>query len=339
MDGALDEALLAQTIKTAVRMLDNAIDVNFYPTVEAKNSNMKHRPLGLGIMGLQDALYKLDIAFSDQRALETADALMETIAYHAITVSALLAHERGVYTSYTGSKWDRGLFPQDTIALLEAERGVPIEVDRTSRRDWTPVRSLVKQHGMRNSNVLAIAPTATISNIAGCYPSIEPIYKNLYVKANMSGEFTIVNEYLVHDLKKRGLWNKDMLDAMKYCDGNIQLIEAIPQELRSKYQEAFDIDPEWLIKLTAARSKWIDQSQSHNVFMKGADGQKLSAIYLTAWKSGLKTCYYLRSLAASQIEKSTLDAKKFGFTQKREYGAVEGKKTCEIDNPDCESCQ
>ncbi len=339
VDGALDEVQLAATIKTAVRMLDNAIDVNFYPTIEAQNSNVKHRPLGLGVMGLQDALYKLDIAFDDQLAFETADALMETIAHQAIAASALLAQERGAYASYKGSKWDRGLFPQDTIALLEAERGMPIEVDRTSRLDWTPVRALVKQYGMRNSNVLAIAPTATISNIAGCYPSIEPIYKNLYVKANMSGEFTIVNEYLVNDLKKRGLWSKDLLDTIKYFDGNIQMIEAIPQELRSKYQEAFDLDPEWMIKITAARSKWIDQSQSHNVFMKGADGQKLSAIYLTAWKLGLKTCYYLRSLAASQIEKSTLDAKKFGFTQKREYGAVEGAKTCGIDGGDCESCQ
>lgn len=349
INGSLDEAKLARTIATAVRMLDNTIDNNFYPTVEAERSNLKHRALGLGVMGLQDALFKLDLAFDDPQVLHLADELMEKISYHAFMASSQLAKERGAYQSYKGSKWDRGLLPFDTVDLYEQERGVNIAVNRNSKLDWTPVREHIKHYGMRNSNVLAIAPTATISNIVGCFPSIEPIYKNLYVKTNLSGEFTIVNEYLVNDLKKLGLWDQNMLDAIKYYDGSIQMIDEIPDKLKRKYQEAFELDPEWLIQLTAVRSKWIDQSQSHNVFMRGDSGKKLNDIYMTAWKYGVKTLYYLRTLGASQIEKVTIDAKKFGYTQKRTYQKIamspqeaqeKAKQACSIYNSEeCTSCQ
>lgn len=349
----LDQIKLEQTIKTAISMLDNVIDLNFYPTIEAKTSNVRHRPIGLGIMGFQDALYQLDIAFDDQEALDFADSSMELVSYYAILSSSELAKERGAYESYKGSKWDRGLLPQDTIDLLEQERGLPIEVSRGGALDWTPVREHIKKYGMRNSNCMAIAPTATISNISNTYPCIEPIYKNIYVKANMAGEFTIVNRYLVEDLKKLDLWNQEMLNQLKYYDGNISMIESIPQRLKDKYKEAFEIDPEWLLKLTGARSKWIDQSQSHNVFMQGVSGQKLDSIYKSAWKMGIKTTYYLRTLGASQIEKATLDAKKFGYTQKREYVTqtdtqstsaasepVEKLNACSISSDDeCQSCQ
>lgn len=360
VDGKLDKELLAQTLKTAVRMLDNVVDINFYPTDEGKVSNLRHRPIGLGVMGLQNAMFMMDIPFQDQKALEFSDTMMEFVSYHTIFASSELAKERGAYQSFKGSKWDRGIFPLDTVDMLEKERGVAIEVSRSSSMDWTPVREHVKQHGMRNSNTMAIAPTATISNISGCFPCIEPIFKNIYVKANMSGEFTIVNEYLVNDLKKLGLWSQDMLDTIKYFDGSIQAIPEIPQHIKNKYLEAFEIDAEWLVKITAARAKWIDQSQSHNIFMLGTSGKKLNDIYMTAWKQGLKTTYYMRTLGASQIEKSTLDAKKFGYTQKREYTKTEVAQTapvadnsvpeslaaigvgaqCNImENPECESCQ
>ncbi len=348
-DGKLDEVKLAATIKTAMRMLDNVIDDNFYPTIEAKNSNFRHRPVGLGIMGLQDVLYLLDIPFDDQRALELSDQLMEKISYHAILASSELAKERGAYSTYKGSKWDRGLFPVDTIDLLEQERGMPIEVQRKEGLDWAPVREHVKRYGMRNSNVMAIAPTATISNISGCYPSIEPIYKNIYVKANMSGEFTVINKYLIKDLKAIGLWNRDMLDTIKYFDGNIQMITEIPEHLKRKYKEAFEIDPEWIVQLAAVRAKWIDQSQSLNIFIKGVSGKKLHDIYMAGWKAGLKTFYYARTMGASQIEKSTLDAKKYGYTQKRQYdekssftsteSPVESGASCSLEDESCESCQ
>ncbi len=331
----INDELIAKTVSTAVRMLDNVIDINFYPIKEAQNANMKHRPIGLGVMGLQDALYKLDIPFNKPEALNIADELMEKIAYHAILASTELACERGTYESYKGSKWDRGLLPQDTVALLEEHREMKLESHKNNMSetlDWTPVRAAVRSHGVRNSNLMAIAPTATISTIAGTVPSIEPIYKNIYVKANMSGEFTVVNSYLIQDLKKLGLWNEEMLDQLKYYDGQVQMIAAIPQHIKDKYKEAFDVDPIWLLKITAARGKWIDQSQSHNVFMKGVSGKQLHDIYMTAWKLGLKTTYYLRTLGASQIEKSTLDAKKFGFTQKREYGNLDAQKGPSIDS-------
>jgi ribonucleoside-diphosphate reductase alpha chain len=357
-DGILDEVLLAQSIKTAVRMLDNVIDINYYPTEETRTSNMRHRPIGLGLMGFQDALYKLNINFASQRALEFADTSMEFIAYHVILASSELAKERGAYSSYKGSKWDRNIFPQDTLELLEKERGMPIEYKKGGILDWTPVREQVKKYGMRNSNTMAIAPTATISNIVGCFPCIEPIYKNLYVKANMSGEFTIINKYLVYDLQKLGLWDHDMFELIKYYDGSVQQIERIPSPLKEKYKEVFEIDAEWLLEITAARGKWIDQSQSHNVFVKGTSGKKLNAIYIKAWQLGLKTTYYHRTLGASQIEKSTLDAKKFGFTQKRDYQmgqevakeqtelllleekVMTAGKACSLESdPSCESCQ
>ncbi|MCL5875823.1 MAG: ribonucleoside-diphosphate reductase subunit alpha [Candidatus Dependentiae bacterium] len=349
-NGVIDYAMLKETVTTAVRALDNVIDINFYPTVEAEHANLKHRPIGMGLMGFQDLLYSMNLPFDDASVLDLADELMETISYHAIAASSALAKERGAYASYHGSKWDRNIFPHDTIDLLEQERGMPIEVKRGGKLDWQSLRDHVKQYGMRNSNTMAIAPTATISNIAGCIPCIEPIYKNLYVKANMSGEFTVVNHYLVEDLKKLNLWNQDMLEQLKYFDGNVSMITSIPQILKDKYKEAFEIDPEWLVRITAARGKWIDQSQSHNVFLRGVSGKKLNAIYISGWKAGLKTFYYLRTLGATQIEKSTLDAKKYGFTQKREYTEIaekvaepaEAPKTvaCSISSdPSCEVCQ
>ncbi|MEM9293805.1 MAG: ribonucleoside-diphosphate reductase subunit alpha [Acidobacteriota bacterium] len=373
VSGQLDEALLADTVETAIRMLDNVIDINFYPTDEARNSNLRHRPIGLGLMGFQDALFKMDLPFTSQGALDVADEVMERISFHAIYASSKLAKERGAYGSFPGSKWDRGIFPLDTLDLLEQERGVPIEVSRAQKMDWSVVRQHVQEHGMRNSNTMAIAPTATISNISGCFPCIEPIYKNIYVKSNISGEFTIVNAYLVEDLKKLGLWDEEMLERLKYFDGNISSIDEIPDAMKEKYREAFEIDPVWALKLTAARGKWIDQSQSHNVFLAGVSGKKLSDTYLAAWRFGLKTTYYLRTLGATQIEKATLDANKYGFTQKREYQQpkaaapaaapptaspvaeesvppVNGRqpalmmpkadpKLCRIEDPDCEACQ
>ncbi len=366
-DGQLDEAALAHTVRVAMRMLDNVVDINYYPTIEARRSNLRHRPVGLGLMGFQDALFQLRLPFESDGALEFADRSMELISYHAILASTELAAEKGAYESFPGSKWDRGILPLDTIALLEEERGVSIPGDRSTTLDWAYVRSQIRAHGMRNSNTMAIAPTATISNIADSYPCIEPIYKNIYVKANMSGEFTVVNNYLVADLKARGLWNPEMLDKLKYYDGNLSLIPEIPDDLKDLHKEAFECDPLRLIHMTARRGKWIDQSQSHNVFMKGSSGKLLEQIYLEAWKAGLKTTYYLRSLAATQIEKSTLDASKFGFTQKRVYKTLEGEagvqkefqfkptdsfesddlgsgasnvgKACSVLDPSCEACQ
>ena len=352
VNGSFDRELFSQTIKTAMRMLDNVIDINYYPIKEARNSNLRHRPVGLGMMGFQDALYKSNITYDSQEALEFADEVTEAFSYEAIFSSSELAKERGTYQSYKGSKWDRGIFPVDTLDALENDRGIAVEISRTGKLDWTPVRDHVRQYGMRNSNTMAIAPTATISNIAGCYPCIEPIYSNIYVKSNMAGEFTVVNSYLVEDLKKLNMWNKDMLDTIKYFDGSIQAIESIPLFIRRKYKGAFELEPEWMAEITAARSKWVDQSISHNVFIKGTSGKKLSDTFLLGWKKGMKTFYYVRSLGASQIEKSTLDAKKFGFTQKREYNnaIVENRptnqndsilvKACSIsDDPSCDVCQ
>lgn len=343
-NGFFDHEKVASTVTIAVRMLDNVIDINYYPTKEAKNANLRHRPIGLGLMGFQDALYQLNLNFDSEDALNFADESMEIISYHAILASSMLAKERCSYQSYKGSKWDRGIFPQDSIDLVEQERGIPVEVRRSSSLDWTFVRNHVREYGMRNSNVMAIAPTATISNIVGCFPCIEPIYKNLYVKSNMSGEFTVVNKYLVQDLKLCNLWNPIMLDKLKYFDGNVQMIEEIPLALKQKYKEAFELDPLFLLDVTAVRSKWIDQGIAHNVFMKGTSGKLLEEIYLHAWRSGLKTTYYLRTLGASQIEKSTLDAKQFGFTQKRSYEMQKNQdvieKTCSISqDPECEVCQ
>ena len=309
-NGKLDEEKIGKTVAIAMRMLDNVIDLNYYPTKEAKTSNFRHRPVGLGIMGFQDALYLADMDFDSDETVRFADYSMELISYHAILNSSLLAKERGAYETYEGSKWDRGIFPVDTLNVLEQERGMPIGVMRTSRLDWAPVRASVKEHGMRNSNTMAIAPTATISNISGCYPCIEPIYKNLYVKANMSGDFTVVNKYLVEDLKKLGLWNQTVLEEIKQHDGSIGEVSVIPPRLRAKYKEVFDIDTEWLIKAAAYRGKWIDQSQSLNIFFKGSSGKRLAEMYMLAWHMGIKTTYYLRTMAASGIEKSTVNLQK-----------------------------
>ncbi len=306
VNGVFDPKMVKETITTAMRMLDNVIDLNFYPTIEARNSNMKHRPVGLGIMGFQDALYMLDIPFGSEACVEFSDTSMELIAYHAILASSELARERGAYQSFKGSKWDRGIFPVDTIALLEADRGVSTGVDHTERLDWSVVRDAVKQYGMRNSNTMAIAPTATIANIAGSIPGNEPIYKNIYVKSNISGDFIIVNDALVSDLKKIGLWDKEMLEAIKYNDGSLADIPSIPIDLKNKYKETFEIDMRWLVRAAAFRGKWIDQSQSLNIFFSGTSGQELSELYLYAWEMGLKTTYYLRSLGATQVEKSTV---------------------------------
>ncbi len=304
-NGRFDEQMVKETVTTGMRMLDNVVDLNFYPTIEARNSNMKHRPVGLGIMGFQDALYMLNIPFGSEECVAFSDTSMETISYYAILASTELARERGAYQSFKGSKWDRGIFPVDTIALLEAERGIPTGTDRTEHLDWSVVRDAVKQYGMRNSNTMAIAPTATIANIAGSIPGNEPIYKNIYVKSNISGDFVIVNQYLVDDLKKIGLWNKEMLAAIKYNDGSLADIPSVPVDLKFKYKETFEIDMRWLVKAGAARGKWIDQSQSLNIFFSGTSGQELSELYMYAWEAGLKTTYYLRSLAATQVEKST----------------------------------
>lgn len=308
IDGKLDHALLARTIRTGMRMLDNVIDINFYPTKEAQTSNLRHRPVGLGIMGLADALYMLDIHFDSEKAVQFNDEMMEAVSYYAILASSELAAERGAYSSFKGSKWDRGMLPLDTLKLLDIERGEKIDVNRNTLLDWDVVRESIRKHGMRNSNTMAIAPTATISNIAGSFPCIEPIYKNLYVKSNLSGEFTVINHYLVADLQKLGLWDEQMVADLKFHDGSVQAIERIPDHLKAKYKEVFEIAPEWVIRAAAVRGKWIDQSQSVNIFVKGASGKLLNDTYMLAWKMGLKTTYYLRTLGASAVEKSTSSA-------------------------------
>ena len=309
-DGSLDHAKLRETIGMAVRALDNVIDINFYPTEAAKRSNLRHRPIGLGVMGLAHALYMKGIPFASEAAVEFNDEAMEAIAYYAYEASSEIAAERGTYSTYKGSKWDRGLLPQDTVELLEQERGVKVDVPRGGRMDWAPVRAKIAQHGMRNSNVLAIAPTATISNITATSPCIEPTYKNLFVKSNLSGEFIVLNPFLVKDLKARGLWDQEMIDNLKYFDGEVMDIDRMPADLKARYMTAFDIDPKWIIAAAARRQKWIDQSQSVNLWIKTPDQKTLSHMYRQAWHAGLKTTYYLRSLCASNIEKATIAVKK-----------------------------
>ena len=351
----LDGELVARTIRTAMRMLDNVIDINFYPTIEAKNSNLKHRPVGLGVMGFQDALYKLRLPYASTSAVEFADTSMELISFHALLASAELAKERGAYSTFKGSKWEQGLLPVDTIELLAQERG-SLEMDRATRLDWTRVREAIKQHGLRNSNTMAIAPTATISNIVGVAQSIEPTYKHLFAKANLSGDFTTANTYLVADLKQRGLWDDEMVDDLKYFDGVITEIERIPEELKELYRTAFEIEPRWLIECASRRQKWIDMGQSLNLYIAQPSGKQLSEMYLLAWEKGLKTTYYLRSQAATQIEKSTTDVNRRGLQPKwmkhksasadikvqREYTAEE-KTACSLEamrnGGTCEACQ
>ncbi|MBI2623226.1 MAG: ribonucleoside-diphosphate reductase subunit alpha [Candidatus Liptonbacteria bacterium] len=308
--GVIDYDLLASSIATAMRMLDNVIDLNYYPTKEAETSNLRHRPVGLGLMAFQDLLYKLGLQFASDDAVELSDKLMEFISYHAILASAKLAEKRGTYSSYKGSKWERQLFPLDTLSLLESERGTPTGIPKTARLDWTPVREAVTAHGMRNSNCLAIAPTATIANISGCLPSIEPIYKNLYVKSNFSGEFTVINKYLVEELKSLNLWTDEIAEKIKYYDGSVQKIAELSENLRGRYKEVFEIDAHWIVAHAARRGKWLDQSQSVNIFTASESGPFVSDVYMDAWEKGLKTTYYLRTLGASSIEKSTLDINK-----------------------------
>jgi len=347
---ALDLELLEKTIRTAVRMLDNVVDINFYPTAEAKTSNQRHRPVGMGLMGFQDSLYLQGISYASVEAVEFADRSMEAISFFAILASTELAAERGTYSTYAGSKWERGLLPIDTVGLLEEQRGMPVQMDRSTTLDWDRVRSAVKRHGMRNSNVMAIAPTATISTIIGCSQSIEPAYKNLYAKSNLSGDFTQINAYLVEDLKALGLWDSEMLEDLKYNDGQLNAIARVPDDLKAKYLTAFDIAPDWLIECGSRRQKWIDQGQSLNLYLAEPSGRKLHDMYMLAWKTGLKTTYYLRSMGATQVEKSSLDVNRFGIQPKwmknksassdvQITRTESGPKACSIDNPDCESCQ
>ena len=303
-EGKIDEIKLKNTVFQAIRMLDNVIDINYYPTKEAKNSNSRHRPIGLGIMGYQDALFKLDISFASENQVEFADKLAEKIAYYAIQASSRLAAEKGSYSTFKGSKWDRGLLPLDTYKLLSQNRGGLLEYDDSSTMDWETLKQEIKEKGMRNSNCMAIAPTATISNIAGTVPCIEPIFRNIYTKENTDGSFIVINHYLMKELKEKGLWTKNLIDKIKFHDGSLAKIEELPGWIKEKYQEVFEINSLWLLKGAARRSKWIDQSQSLNIFVANTSGKALSDIYQTAWQLGLKTTYYLRSLSISQIDKT-----------------------------------
>ncbi|MEC5215800.1 ribonucleoside-diphosphate reductase alpha chain [Actimicrobium sp. GrIS 1.19] len=304
-DGKLDHVKLQKTIRTAMRMLDNVIDINYYAVKKARDSNLRHRPVGLGIMGFQDCLHMMRIPYASMDAVTFADRSMEAVCYFAYYASTELAEERGRYSSYRGSLWDRGILPQDSLKLLMEERGGYLEADLSENMDWTPLRERIKQHGMRNSNCVAIAPTATISNIIGVAACIEPTYQNLYVKSNLSGEFTEINEYLVRDLKARGLWDEVMISDLKYFDGSLAKIDRIPQELRDIYATAFEVEPSWLVEAASRRQKWIDQAQSLNIYMAGASGKKLDETYKLAWLRGLKTTYYLRTIGATHMEKST----------------------------------
>ncbi len=348
-NGELDLNRLEETINTAVRMLDNVIDINFYPTSEAKNANQRHRPVGLGLMGFQDALAACGISYASKEAVEFADRSMEAISYYAIMASSKLAAERGPYTSYLGSKWSRGLLPIDTIEVLEQHRGMPVEMDQSSTMDWQVVRDQVARHGMRNSNVMAIAPTATISTIIGVTQSIEPTYKHLFAKSNLSGEFTQVNINLVNELKARDLWSKDMLEQLKYHEGTLADIVELPEDIRRRFATSFEIEPKWLIECASRRQKWIDMGQSLNLYISQANGRKLDEMYKLAWRSGLKTTYYLRSLGKTNVEKSTVDINKYGMqprwmTHRSESSSLNVERrpearACKLDDPDCEACQ
>ena len=376
-EGGIDHARLQRTISTAMRMLDNVIDINFYTIPEARRSNLQHRPVGLGLMGFQDALHALRIPFASDAAVAFADTSMEAISFHAIAASVDLAAERGRYPSFNGSLWSRGILPIDSIAILdearasalpgEVETGSPsgnpaikngLDIDRISTLDWASLRERVKSTGMRNSNVMAIAPTATISNICGVAQSIEPAYQNLYVKSNMSGDFTEVNEFLVRDLKARGLWDEVMVSDLKYFDGSVGAIDRVPDDLKLLYATAFEIDSAWLIEAAARRQKWIDQAQSLNLYIANPSGKKLDQLYRLAWNRGLKTTYYLRSRSATHVEKSTLKGTdgKLNAVSSTSLAALAVNQpivvaqaappkdfsealACSIDNPDCEACQ
>lgn len=340
-NGDLDHVKLRETIRIAVRALDNVIDLNFYPTEAAKTANSRHRPVGLGVMGLQNCLYRKDIPFASQAAVDFNDVAMEAICYYAYEASSDLAKEQGTYSTYKGSKWDRGMMPQDTLALLEEERGLPIDVPRGGKLDWAGLRDKISKQGMRNSNVIAIAPTATISNIMGSSPCIEPIFKNLFTKSNLSGSFIVLNQFLVRDLKKHNLWNQDMINDLKYHDGELKDIPEIPEHLKEKYQTAFGVSYQYIIEAASRRQKWIDQSQSVNLFIANPDLKTLSLMYLDAWKKGLKTTYYLRSQSASNVEKATITRGRGVETTAAQPVATPAPqpKACSILDPECEACQ
>ncbi len=329
-DGELDHAKLARTVQIAMRMLDNVVDINFYATPKARNANLRHRPVGMGIMGFADCLYALGLPYASQEAVEFADRSMETVCYQAYWASTELARERGRYSSFTGSLWDQGILPHESIELVAATRGDYLEVNRDSRLDWAALKARIAQFGMRNSNCVAIAPTATISNIVGVSASIEPTYQNIYVKSNLSGEFTVVNEALVRDLKVLDLWDEVMVADLKYFDGSLSRIDRVPEALKARYATAFEIDPKWLIEAAARRQKWIDQAQSLNLYLALPSGKKLDELYKLAWVRGLKTTYYLRTLGASQAEKAG---------GRDDAMPQEEPKFCSIDNPECEACQ
>jgi ribonucleoside-diphosphate reductase alpha chain len=332
----LDHEKLQRTIRTAMRMLDNVIDINYYAVAKARNSNLKHRPVGIGIMGFQDCLHMQRIPYASDEAVKFADSSMEAVCYFAYQASNELAEERGVYSSYKGSLWDRGILPQDSVAMLAAERGGYLEVDGSSTMNWDGLRARIKQHGMRNSNCVAIAPTATISNIIGVSACIEPTFQNLFVKSNLSGEFTVVNEYLVRDLKDRGLWDEVMIADLKYFDGTLSKIDRVPQDLRDLYATAFEVEPTWLVEAASRRQKWIDQAQSLNIYMGGASGKKLDDTYKLAWLRGLKTTYYLRTMAATHVEKSTVASGQLNSVSSG--GGVNGTDAAaaqELDGPAC----
>ena len=346
VNGELDMAKLEHTVTTAMRMLDNVIDYNYYSVPQARKSNLRHRPVGMGIMGFQDALYKMNLAYTTSDALEFADRSMEAVSYFAIRASSNLAAERGKYSTYNGSLWSKGILPIDSLQLMAEERGGYFTVDTTQRMDWDGLRHVVKQQGMRNSNVMAIAPTATISNICGVSQSIEPTYQNLFVKSNLSGEFTVINPYLVEDLKALDLWDEVMINDLKYFDGSVQPIDRIPDAIKAKYATAFEMDARWLVEAASRRQKWIDQGQSLNLYMKEPDGQKLDNLYKLAWVRGLKTTYYLRTLGATGAEKTSTDdvpttTAKTGMKAATGYVSVgsEAPKACSILDPDCEACQ
>ena len=351
--GHFDTEKLKKTVRTAIRMLDNVIDINYYAVPAARTSNMRHRPVGLGIMGFQDALYRKRIGYASDAAVEFADESMEAISYYAIESSSKLAEERGSYTSFEGSLWSQGILPIDSLERLQNERGKEyLDVNLDTRFDWDDLRTRVKTHGMRNSNVMAIAPTATIANITGVTQSIEPTYQNLFVKSNLSGEFTVVNPHMVHDLKRQGLWDSVMVNDLKYYDGSLQTIDRIPADLKQLYATAFEVEPRWLVDAASRRQKWIDQAQSLNLYIANASGKKLDIMYRMAWMRGLKTTYYLRALSATSTEKSTVIgdgalnavasdiSSAAGINQGAHMGEpAEVPQACTIDDPDCEACQ
>ena len=349
-DGVLDQEKVKRTVTTALRMLDNVIDINYYSVDTAKNSNLKHRPVGMGIMGFQDALYMQDTPYCSDAAIEFADRSMEVISYHAIAASSDLAKERGTYPSYDGSLWSQGIFPKDSIDILEKNRGSEfLKVDRSETLDWDQLRAKVKKDGMRNSNVMAIAPTATISNITGVTQSIEPTYQNLYVKSNLSGEFTIVNPYLVRKLKALNLWDDVMINDLKYFEGSLTEISRIPDDIKTLFSTAFEVEPQYIVEAASRRQKWIDQAQSLNLYIGNANGKKLDLTYRMAWYSGLKTTYYLRSIAATTTEKSTIHQGTLNAVSSQAEAAPEVPhelgapapvpEACSLDDPDCEACQ